>query len=100
MKRKFARVLLIVLFAGAIIRPMLHLGHGYTRVGREGHHKAHHHLAHGPCCKLIHEPINEANLQIKYHVPPAVYILINHSPRLEFAAVLGGIEQARAPPVA
>ena len=98
--RKLAIVLLILLFAGAIIRPVLHLGHRRSSVGREGHHKASHQLSHCPICKLIHDPPQTPDTQIKFQATVSVYILIALPQRLAFAAVHGGIEQARAPPVA
>lgn len=99
MKQKLAIVLLIVLFAGAIVRPMLHLGHCHSRVGGEGHHKARHHSSSCAICKFISEPTHVADPQTELHASPAVYILIALSPRLVFAAVPGGFEQARGPPV-
>ena len=98
MKRLFAIVLIIVLVAGTLVLPILHLVYCHDDDGREGH--AGHDSAHCPICQLVNAPLQDAAPQIETAAVSVGYLFISTSPRLVVTAVPGGSAQARAPPVA
>ena len=98
MKRILAIVLIVVLVAGTLVLPILHLAHCHDNDGCAGH--AGHDSSHCPICHLVNAPLHDAAPQIEPITAPASYVFISLPPRLVFAAVPGGSTQARAPPVA
>jgi len=95
MKRILAIVLIVVLVAGTLVLPILHLAHCHDNDGHAGHDSS-----HCPICHLVNAPLHDAAPVIEPIAAPASYVFISLPPRLVFAAVSGGSTQARAPPVA
>ena len=98
MKRVVAILLIVVLVAGTLVLPILHLAHCHDDDGCGGHEG--HDSSHCPICQLVNAPLHDAGSQIEPIAASAAYVSIFSSPRLVFAAVPGGSAQARAPPVA
>ena len=101
MKRILAIALIVVLVAGTLVLPILHLAHCHDHDGCAGHegHKGHD-SSHCPLCQLVNAPMHDSVPQIETVAATAPYIFVAVSPRLVPAAVPGGSAQARAPPVA
>jgi hypothetical protein len=98
MKRILAIVQVIVLVAGTLVLPILHLAHCHDHdgcAGQEGHDSS-----HCPLCQLVNAPIHDAAPLIEPVAAPAPYVFFSLPPRLVPPAVSGDSTQARAPPVA
>lgn len=98
MKRILAIALIVVLVAGTLVLPILHVAHCHDHDGCAGHEG--HDSSHCPLCQLVNAPIHDAVPFLEPAFAPVVYVFISVPPRLVFAAVSGGSAQARAPPVA